>query len=181
MMAMEIKLVLIVRVTSFPSSIKIPQLQSGCNTLDVNCISCSNSYTCSSCNSGYYVSGQNCYRILTNNLFPKSLTLNKNVRLIWILIAKLAQAQLHVVLVPQDGDLSDHIAVKTTNIGILVSLLLQALVLTVQVSILLAHRVIMQTLVPPAPHQWYRLVDNAYVLMADIMMLQLLPVLFAQA
>jgi len=104
-----------------------------------------------------------------------------NVRLIWILIAKLAQAQLHVVLVPQDGDLSDHIAVKTTNIGILVSLLLQALVLTVQVSILLAHRVIMQTLVPPAPHQWYRLVDNAYVLMADIMMLQLLPVLFAQA
>jgi len=41
-----------------------------------------------------------------------------NVRLIWTPIAKLVQAQLHVVLVQQDGDLSDLIAVKTTNIGI---------------------------------------------------------------
>jgi len=54
-------------------------------------------------------------------------------------------------------------------------------VLTVQVYILLARHVTMQTLVLPVLHQWCRLVDNAYVLMADIMMLQPLPVLFAQA
>lgn len=58
--------------------------------------------------------------------------------------------------------------------------LLQVLVLPVQVCILFAQRVTMQTLVLPVHHQWCLLVDNVYAQMANIIMLEPLPVLLAQ-